>query len=120
MAGASILVSLPQDSHLAIPSKIFDYMRFEARLLVLAQPESATAEHLRDSGADVVAPMDVEGVLQVLREAHRQHLAGERPLPIARDPRYSRRAAANRIFGAIDEILGERQPIGTIRGTEAQ
>lgn len=107
MAQAAMLVSLPQDSHLAIPSKIFDYMRFPARLLALAEPESATAHHLRDSGADVVAPFDVEGVLAVLRDAYRGHTAGERVVPIARDPRFSRRSAAKKLFEAIDTALKE-------------
>ncbi len=38
LATASVLVSLPQDSDLAIPSKVFEYMQFPAWLLALANP----------------------------------------------------------------------------------
>lgn len=105
LAGAAMLVSLPQDSHLAIPSKIFDYMRFETRLLAMAEPDSATALHLRDSGADVVGPHDVASVLAVLRDAYQQHAAGEKVAPIAHDDRFSRRVAANAMFDAIDRVM---------------
>jgi hypothetical protein len=111
LAGGSMLVSLPQDSHMAIPSKIYDCMRFDARLLVFAEPESATAEYLAGSGADVVAPNDVEATIATLRSAWSQHEAGLRPEPIARNPAYSRRAAADRMFEALDRVLaGEGQP----------
>lgn len=105
LANASCLVSLPQDSHMAIPSKIFDYMRFPARLLVFAEAHSATAQHLADSPADVVGPDDIEATLAVLRDAYRQHVDGVRPEPIARDPRYSRANAAERFFGALETVL---------------
>ncbi len=105
LANASCLVSLPQDSHMAIPSKIFDYMRFPARLLVFAEPHSATALHLEGSPVDVVGPEDVDATLDRLREAYRQHARGVRPEPIARDPRYSRASAADRFFGALEGVL---------------
>jgi glycosyltransferase involved in cell wall biosynthesis len=105
LASAAMLLSLPQDSHLAIPSKIYDCMRFEARLLAFAEPESAIALLLRDTNAAVVAANDVAGVLEVLRDAYGRHVAGERVAPIARDPRFSRRAAAQRMFDAIDRVL---------------
>ena len=49
-----MLVNLPQDSHLCIPSKVYEYMRYAAWLLALEPADSATALLLRDSAADVV------------------------------------------------------------------
>src|SRR5207253_3182453 len=43
LAGATMLVNLPQDSDLCVPAKIFEYVRFDAWLLVLASKGSATA-----------------------------------------------------------------------------
>lgn len=63
---ATMLVSLPQDSDLTIPSKIFEYMQFDACLLALAKHGSATELLLRDSGADVVAPLDVDAMAALI------------------------------------------------------
>jgi hypothetical protein len=104
LAGASMLVSLPQDSHSAIPSKIFEYMRYEAWLLALAERESATQVLLRDTGARVVAPNDVDGLAATIRECYPEHAAGRRPEPVASDARFSRRIQANRLFDAIEKI----------------
>ena len=109
LASADLLVSLPQDSNLAIPSKIFEYMRYEASLLALAEPGSATEELLRTSGADVVAPNDEEGTLKTLRDALDQRERGERPRPIAHDVSFSRRTRAHELFDAIEaRVLGAR------------
>ncbi len=56
LAKATMLVSLYQDSRMAIPSKIFDYMQYDAWILTFAEPGSATELVLRGSDADVVAP----------------------------------------------------------------
>ena len=105
LATASVLVSLPQDSHMAIPSKVFEYMRYEAWLLALAEPRSATAQLLRDTPADVVRPGDVDALAGVLRRRYLEHREGRRPERIARDRRFSRRAQAERLFAAIDGLL---------------
>ena len=101
-----MLVSLPQDSHLAIPSKVFEYMRYEAFMLALAEPQSATAQLLRDTPADVVRPDDVEALADVLRRRYLEHREGRRPQRIASDRRFSRRAQAERLFAAINGLLG--------------
>jgi len=105
LARASVLVNLPQDSHLAIPSKIFEYMRFDAWLLALADPGSATEAVLRDCGADVASPGDVDRIAAILRTRYQQHRAGELPRPLAVDGRFSRGAQAQRLFDAIDRVL---------------
>jgi hypothetical protein len=106
LAHASVLVSLPQDSHMAIPSKVFEYMRYEAFLLALAEPQSATAQLLRDTPADVVRPDDVQALADVLRRRYLEHREGCRPRRISSDGRFSRRAQAERLFAAIDALPG--------------
>ena len=46
LARAAMLVVLPQDSTMAVPAKLFDYMQFDAAVLALASAESATAQLL--------------------------------------------------------------------------
>jgi glycosyltransferase involved in cell wall biosynthesis len=101
LARATMLVALPQDADLAIPAKIFEYARFDAWILALATHDSATGLLLRDSGADIVAPDDLEGLVRVLRERFLQYRQGIRPQRIARDGRFSRRAQAQRLLDAI-------------------
>ena len=54
LAGASLLVSLPLRTGMTLPAKLFEYTRFDAWLLALADPASATAGLLADTDADVV------------------------------------------------------------------
>ena len=105
LARATMLVSLAQDSHLAIPSKIFEYMRYDARLLALAERESATELLLRETDADVVSPKDIEGLAEVLRLRYAEHRAGRRPEPISRMPRFGRRTQAGLLFDAIEQQI---------------
>src|SRR5262249_34955014 len=99
-----VLLNLPQDSHLAIPSKIYEYMRYDAAILALATPESATAALLRGTSADVVHPDDVDGIAAVLRRRLREHDEGWRPLPLASPERFSRRVQADRLFDALESL----------------
>jgi len=101
---ASVLLNLPQDSHLAIPSKIYEYMRYDAAVLALATPESATAALLRGTSADVVHPDHVDGIAAVLRRRLREHDEGWRPLPLASHERFSRRVQADRLFDALESL----------------
>jgi hypothetical protein len=108
LAEGSMLLSLPQDSDTAIPSKIFEYMQYDAWVLALAERDSATAHLLRGSKADVVAPQDLESLAAVLRQRYLQYAGGERPTRLATDPRYSRREQARRLFDAIETCLPNR------------
>ncbi len=101
LAGATMLLSLPQDSDFAVPAKIFEYVRFEAWMLVLAMPESATGRLLKDTEADVVDHSDVDGIARVLRQRYDQFVRGERPLPIGRDGRFSRTLQAKKMLDLI-------------------
>ena len=104
---SAMLVNLAQDSDLAIPSKIFEYMVFPAWLLVLATRESATAQVLEGTDAFVVDPEDVTRMSDVIRESFLTFQRGGRPRPVARDPRYGRTYQAELLFDALDRCLAD-------------
>jgi len=106
LARASMLVVLPQDSHLAIPAKLFDYMRFEAWLLALADRDSATGQLLHGTGAHVVEPGDVDAIAAAIESRFQDFRAGATAEPLAGQQRFSRRAQATRLFGAIEHVAG--------------
>jgi hypothetical protein len=110
LAGATILLSLPQDSDFAIPAKIYEYMRFDAWMLVLARPGSATAQVLRDTDADVVEPADLDEITRVLRLRHEQFANGIHPKAVAHDGRFDRKVQAEKLVGYINEIDDARYP----------
>ena len=101
LAGATMLLSLPQDSPWAIPSKIFEYMQFDAWILVLADADAPAAMLLRGTGADVVSPSNVEGLAEVVRRRIQQYRSGERPERLSHETRFSRRHQAERLMSAI-------------------
>lgn len=105
LAEMSMLVLLQQDSDLAIPAKLYEYIRFNAWVLALATPTSATGKVLQGTGADLVAPEDVDGIAATIRARVMEFRAGVVPQPIARDPRFPRRAQADRLFAAIESLL---------------
>lgn len=108
---AKVLVSLPQDSDMAIPSKIFEYMQYNAWLLALATPTSATALLLQDTPADVIRPGDEDALFKVLAHHYEQHLRGESPPRIADDRRFSREHQAGLLFNAIEQIITPTQGV---------
>ncbi|MGI8497089.1 MAG: hypothetical protein ACR2OG_05850 [Gemmatimonadaceae bacterium] len=113
LAGAAMLVSLPQDSDMTIPSKIFEYAQFNAWLLALARPDSATELVLRGSGADVIDPDDVEGLAAILKQRYQQFRSGVRPTAIGADGRFSRRVQAQRLLDAIHRCCTGLAPLST-------
>jgi glycosyltransferase involved in cell wall biosynthesis len=108
LARSAMLVSLPQDSDLAIPAKIFEYVRCEAWLLALATPESAVGLLLQGSGADVVMPEDVDALTAVIRDRVLQYRTGIRPGRLVGDDRYSRRTQACCLLDAIADASSAR------------
>ena len=104
LAQASVLVTLHQDSNLAVPGKVFDYMRFNAWVLALTERGSATAEVLTQTAADIVLPADVDGLAAVLKERYLQFSSGVRPGRIIQDDRFSRREQTNRLLSAIETL----------------
>jgi glycosyltransferase involved in cell wall biosynthesis len=89
-AEADVLVLLPQDSDMAIPAKLFEYSGAAAFVLVMAEPDSATAELLAGRDAYVVPPQDVEQLRAALVDIRRRLQAGERPRPLNHDGFFDR------------------------------
>jgi hypothetical protein len=110
LAAGAMLLSLPQDSDMAIPAKIFEYVRFPAWLLILAVPASAAARMLAGSDADVVDPHDVDAMAAVIRGRYEQFARGERPAPVGRDGRFARRTQAELLFARIEELIASKRP----------
>lgn len=106
LASASILLSLPQDCELAIPSKIYEYMLFPAWILALAEPASATGQLLAGRPADVLSHTDVEGITAAIRRRYLQYESGVRPPRLADDKSLGRAAQADRFFSELDRRIG--------------
>ena len=102
LAGASILVSLPQYAHLAIPAKLFEYVQFDAWLLVLAERGSATELLFRGTAADVVQPDDVDSMAAIIRERFEQFRRGDRPRALNRDGAFNRERQAELLMDVLD------------------
>lgn len=105
LACADVLVSLAQFNDFAIPSKIFDYLRFHAWLLVIAKPGTATDILLRGTGADLVPDNNAQMIFEALRARYREFVAGVRPRPLAPQTRSSRREQAAVFFEAVRQAL---------------
>ena len=101
LAGATMLLSLPQDSDFAVPAKIYEYLRFEAWMLVLATPESAAGRLLSGTEADVVGHDDVDGIARILRRRYEQFVSGVMPRAIGRDGRFDRRLQSKKMLELI-------------------
>jgi hypothetical protein len=104
LAEASMLLSLPQDDHMAVPSKVFEYMPFSAWVLSLAEQGSATEFVLRATGADVVAPEDVDGLAGVLKRRYLMYSQGLRPEPVARRSELTRESQAQILLDALERL----------------
>src|SRR5690625_834272 len=103
---AQLLVDLPQDAPLAIPSKLFDYLSFNAWVLALARRGSAPERVLRGTGVDLVGPDDVARIKDILRRRYLMYRAGFRPRRLADGiPQYSRHAQAETLFSAIEGMV---------------
>jgi hypothetical protein len=106
LSRAAILVNLAQDSNLAIPSKIFEYMVYPSWLLAFAERDTATGQILAGTGADVIHPEDVEGVTHVIRRCYEKYRNGVRPEPVANHRELGRAHQAAVLFDAIESRVG--------------
>ncbi|MFL5539134.1 MAG: hypothetical protein ACJ8J0_09080 [Longimicrobiaceae bacterium] len=106
LAGAAVLLSLPQDVDLSVPSKLFEYMQFPAWILALARAGSATERLLRGTAADVLDPADEAGIEAALLRSWRRFERGEAPRPLNADGRFGRAAQAALLFDALDAAVG--------------
>lgn len=105
LAGATMLLNLPQSAAQCIPSKLFEYVQFSAWLLALEPEGTATEMMLRDSGADIVPPEDEAAIAAVIRNRYEEYARGMRPKPIGSDGKFHRRHQAARLLDEIDARL---------------
>ncbi len=101
MATCSVLLALQQGSDLAVPAKVFEYMRFPAWILVLAGARSATAELLEGTGADVLEPDDLPGIRTAIAGRFEEFSRGLTPVPLAHQERFTRRYQAHLLLEAM-------------------
>ena len=104
-ARASMLVSLPQYAHLAIPAKVFEYVQYKAWLLVLAEQDSATELLFRGTAADVIDPADVVAIGAAIRRRFEQHRRGERPHALNDSGSFDRARQARILLDALDAVV---------------
>jgi glycosyltransferase involved in cell wall biosynthesis len=104
LSNATLLVSLPLRTEMTLPAKLFEYTRFDAWLLALADSDSATARLLADTAADVVPPDDVDAIERAITNRFAQFRAGARPVALNRDGRFDRATQSARLFDALEEL----------------
>jgi glycosyltransferase involved in cell wall biosynthesis len=117
LSRAAMLMSLPQDSPWAIPSKIFEYMQFDAWMLVLAEPDAPAALLLHGTGANVASPGDVDAIAAAIRARYAEFASGARPVRIGIDERFSRRYQAERLMDAMARCIS---PEGAASGSSEE
>ena len=115
LARAAVLVSLPLRTTMTLPAKLFEYMRFDAWLLALAEDGSATSALLRGTGADVVAPDDEHRIAEVLRARFDEFRAGRRPVALNHDGRFDRSIQSGRMYALLEEVAAARRDEATTR-----
>jgi hypothetical protein len=104
LARATMLVVFDADA-ITIPAKIFECVRFDAWLLVLSDPDSATHRLLRGSQADVLQPDRVGDIAAVIRRRYEDYRRGVRPTRAVGDDRFSRRRQAGILLDRIARLL---------------
>jgi len=107
LAEASLLVSLPLRTSMTLPAKLFEYSRFDAWVLVLAEPGSATEKLLAGTDANIVAPDDTDAIAKVIATRFAEFRAGARPVALNSDGRFDRATQSARLFDALDVLAQE-------------
>jgi len=105
LSGASLLISLPLRTSMTLPAKLFEYTRFNAWLLALAEPGSATEQLLAGTDADVVPPEDVDAIARVIASRYAAFRAGVQPTPLNSDGRFDRATQSAHLYDALDEVV---------------
>lgn len=104
LAASAMVVLLPQQHLHSIPGKVFEYVQLAAWPLVLADRGTATELLLRDSGADVLSPDDVEGLAGAIEQRYLAFRRGERPAPLNADGRFDRARQTRILLDALDTL----------------
>jgi glycosyltransferase involved in cell wall biosynthesis len=91
-----------------LSGKVFEYLAAERPILALVPPDGAAAQLIRDAGAGVVvAPEDVDGIAQALRELHGRWREGRLPdAPLSEEwrDRVSRRARVEELARLLETL----------------
>jgi len=106
MGRASVLVVLPQAWSHSVPAKIFEYIQFDAWLLVLSQPTDAASQLLATTPADVVVPDDVEAIARRLSTRYAEWTSGTRPIAINAAGRFDRDTQACSLLERLEQLTG--------------
>ncbi|HEV8411450.1 MAG TPA: oligosaccharide flippase family protein [Gemmatimonadaceae bacterium] len=106
LASAAVLIQLPQDSDNVIPAKLYEYMRFDAWIVLLTERASASGQLVANTDVDVVPPSDVAGIADVIVKRFEQFSRGLRGQRLTAHERFSRRAMAATFFDALERIAG--------------
>lgn len=101
---SAMVVLLPQQHVHSVPGKVFEYVQLAAWPLIIAEAGTATELLLRDTGADVLAPDDVDGVANAIATRYEAFRAGERPTPLNADGRYDRARQTSLLLDALEHL----------------
>ena len=101
---SAMVVLLPQQHVHSIPGKVFEYVQLPTWPLILADRGSATELLLRDTGADIVSPTDVDSLTDAITRRYLAFRRGERPAPLNADGRFDRSRQATRLLDALDAL----------------
>lgn len=112
MGQAAVLVVLPQDWSVSVPAKVFEYIQFDAWLMVLSRQSDATTQLLRPTSADLLGPDDVDGIAAMLERRYAEWRAGGRPRAINADGRFDRDAQGNLLFDRLERGVRSRKKEG--------
>jgi glycosyltransferase involved in cell wall biosynthesis len=91
-----------------LSGKVFEYLAADRPILAAVPPDGAAAELIRESGAGiVVAPEDVDGIAQALRDLHGRWRAGALDAPALSDEwrrKVSRRARVEELAALLERL----------------
>jgi hypothetical protein len=105
LAQAHVMVSFYQDSKMAVPSKVFEYLTLPGRVLAFATRSCATAQVLENTGAEVVDPGDHAAHREALERLYDAFL-DRRLEPISPPMMLRREAQASLLVDALEQRLG--------------
>lgn len=115
LARATVIATFPGFNLVSVPAKVYESVQFEAWLLALSPPLSATAELLAGTEAAVIDPEVPEAVAEQLRTWYDRFRHGERPGRPVPDDRLGRQVQAERLVGALNRILeGRRSAVTSV------
>jgi hypothetical protein len=105
---SAVLVLLPQVHIHSIPAKLFEYVQRAVWVLVLSGPGTAVAELLQDTAADVLSPVDVDAIAEVIGRHFDESRKGVKPVPLNADGLFSRERQTDLFFRELERVVRHR------------